>query len=61
LGPALKEKHMIIVDALLTIFDFFRALVLADQIPQDNWQANVYNFFAALGNFFSLISGSIFG
>lgn len=52
---------MPIVDALLTIFDFFRALVLADQIPQDNWQANVYNFFAALGNFFGLLAGSLFG
>jgi len=50
---------MIIVDALLTIFDFFRALILSDQLPQDNWQAHVYNFFAALGNLLGL--GSFLG
>lgn len=42
---------MPIFDALLTIFDFFRSLVLAGQVPQDNWQADVYNFFTVLGNF----------
>ena len=46
---------MPIVDALLTIFDFFRSIVLSGQVPQENWEANVYNFFTVLGNLLGLL------
>lgn len=41
---------MPIVDALLTIFDFFRSFILAGQVPQDNSEAEVYNFFTVIIN-----------
>lgn len=47
---------MVIVDALLQIFDFFRALLLAGQVPQDNSEATIYNFLAVLLNFFSFFT-----
>ncbi len=46
---------MIIVDALLTIFDFFRSLVLAGQVPQENAEGNVYNFFTVIINLLGLL------
>lgn len=41
---------MPIVDAFLTIFDFFRSFILAGQVPQDNSEGEVYNFFTVLIN-----------
>jgi hypothetical protein len=46
---------MFIVDALLTLFDFFRSLVLGGQVPQDNVEGNVYNFFTVLINLLGLL------
>lgn len=41
---------MPIVDALHTVFDFFLSFILAGQVPQDNSEAEVYNFFTILIN-----------
>lgn len=41
---------MPIIDALGTLFDFFRSFILAGQVPQDNNEGDVYNFFTILIN-----------
>lgn len=46
---------MFIIDALLQILDFFLAQIFAGQLPQENSQANVYNFFNAILQFLGLI------
>ncbi len=46
---------MFIVDAFFQIFDFFRALLLANQVPQDNAEATVFNFISFLINLFSFL------
>lgn len=46
---------MFIVEALLTVFDFFRSLVFAGQVPQDNAEGQVYNFFTILFNLLGLL------
>ena len=47
---------MIIVDALLQIFDFVRALLLSGQVPQDNSEATIYNFLNFFLNLFSFLN-----
>jgi len=47
---------MILVDALLRIFDFVRAILLSGQVPQDNVEADIFNFFSFLINLFALFS-----
>ena len=47
---------MFIIDAFLQIFDFFRALLFAGQIPQDNAEADVFNILAIFLNLFSFLS-----
>jgi hypothetical protein len=47
---------MFIIDAFLQVFDFFRALLLAGQIPQDNAEAEIFNILAVFLNLFSFLS-----
>ena len=44
---------MIFVDALLRIFDFVRAMLLAGQVPQDNTEGTIYNALNFLLNLFA--------
>jgi hypothetical protein len=50
---------MPIVDALLTIFDFFRSLIFAGQVPQENPEGEAYNFFTILINLLGFLGISI--
>ncbi|MCF6284858.1 MAG: hypothetical protein L3K26_06695 [Candidatus Hydrogenedentes bacterium] len=47
---------MFIVDAFLQIFDFFRALIFSGQVPQDNVEADIFNFLSVILNIFSIFS-----
>lgn len=44
---------MVLVDALLQIFDFIRAMLMAGQVPQDNSEAMIYNILVFIVNLFS--------
>lgn len=48
---------MVLIDALLQIFDFIRATLLAGQVPQDNAEAMIFNFLAFWVNLFSFLPG----
>ena len=46
---------MFIVDAILQLFDFARALLFSGQIPQENSEASIYNFLVIFLNLFSFL------
>lgn len=54
-----ERKAMLIVDALGTLFEFLRSIILAGQVPQDNNEGDVYNFFTILINILGFLGISI--
>lgn len=58
-GPLQKDEPMPIVDVFLTIFDFFRSFILAGQVPQENSEAEVYNFFTIFINLLGFLGISV--
>lgn len=50
---------MPLIDALGTLFDFLRSIILAGQVPQDNSEGDIYNFFTILINLLGFLGISL--